>query len=165
MTVPIVVLRPDDGDRLHGLEASVSTNPTTASDWANKLKQPPILALGVQGDGDMLQAMLVASVLLDEADIQDVAVHPACRRKGLATLLIRALAKRAGERGIARLTLDVSETNAGAIALYAGLGFTEDGRRRAYYRDGADAILMSRPVSTFTGLIAPLSASKAHEPD
>lgn len=165
MTVPIVVLRPDDGDRLHGLEASVSTNPTTASDWAIKLKQPSILALGVEGDGDMLQAMIVACLSPEDADIQDVSVHSGARRRGLASALIHSLAKRAGERGIARLTLDVSETNSGAIALYAGLGFTEDGRRRAYYRDGADAILMSRPVSTFTGLIAPLSASKAHEPD
>lgn len=165
MTVPIVVLRPDDGDRLHGLDALVRDHPASAADWAEKLEQPSTLALGMEGGGGMLQAMLVASVLLDEADIQDVAVHPACRRKGLATALIRAMANRAGERGMARLTLEVSEANSGAIALYAGLGFTEDGRRRAYYRDGADAILMSRPVSTFTGLIAPLSPSKAHEPD
>lgn len=165
MTVPIVVLRPDDGDRLHDLDVLVSAHPTGATGWTNKLEQPPILALGIEGDGGKLQAMLIASLQFDDADIQDVAVDPACRRNGLATALIRALANRAGERGIARLTLDVSATNSGALALYAGLGFTEDGRRHAYYRDGTDAILMSRPVSTFTGLIPPLSPSRGHEPD
>ena len=64
---------------------------------------------------------------------------------------MQGLVSRLGERGIARITLDVAEDNAPARALYDRLGFAEDGRRPNYYTTGRDipaaAILMSRNLS------------------
>ena len=45
----------------------------------------------------------------------------------------------------AAATLEVRADNGGALALYARLGFDEVGRRRRYYPDGGDAVLMTRP--------------------
>ena len=39
--------------------------------------------------------------------------------------------------------LDVREGNQPALALYRKVGFTLDGRRRAYYANGEDALMMS----------------------
>jgi N-acetylglutamate synthase len=61
-----------------------------------------------------------------------VAVHPAHRRAGLATAITVALAGAAAGRGAARLYLQVEEDNAGAMALYAGCGFTS--HHRYHYR-------------------------------
>jgi ribosomal protein S18 acetylase RimI-like enzyme len=78
----------------------------------------------------------------DAVDLQRVAVLPALRRRGLARNLLAALVD-----GLAApVLLEVSELNSRAIALYRAEGFTEIGRRRRYYRDGTDAVVMARPV-------------------
>ncbi|MFD9321630.1 GNAT family N-acetyltransferase [Streptomyces sp. NPDC060053] len=52
-----------------------------------------------------------------------VEVDPAQRRRGLATVVMAALAGRALEEGASAAWLQVEERNAGARALYAGMGF------------------------------------------
>ncbi|OQR61723.1 GNAT family N-acetyltransferase [Streptomyces maremycinicus] len=52
-----------------------------------------------------------------------VEVDPARRRRGLATLVMAALARRALEEGASAAWLQVEERNAGARAMYAGMGF------------------------------------------
>jgi ribosomal-protein-alanine N-acetyltransferase len=48
------------------------------------------------------------------------------------------------ERGAVAATLEVRSTNRSAIALYSSFGFGRAGRRRGYYRDGTDALIMWR---------------------
>ncbi|MGW0941692.1 GNAT family N-acetyltransferase [Streptomyces sp. NPDC002623] len=52
-----------------------------------------------------------------------VEVDPAQRRRGLATAVMAALARRALAEGASAAWLQVEEENAGARALYAGMGF------------------------------------------
>ncbi len=54
-----------------------------------------------------------------------VEVAPAHRRQGLATLVMAALAERALQEGASAAYLQVEADNAGARALYDGLGFTD----------------------------------------
>jgi ribosomal-protein-alanine N-acetyltransferase len=45
------------------------------------------------------------------------------------------------------IELEVRASSMSALALYSSLGFTEQGRRRGYYRDPIeDAVLMSAPL-------------------
>jgi len=82
-------------------------------------------------------------VLLDEAHVTNIAVHPEHRRQGLAIALLRELARRAQAQGVTQLTLEVRPSNTGAQALYTKLGFVPRGRRKRYYSDtGEDAIIM-----------------------
>jgi ribosomal-protein-alanine N-acetyltransferase len=83
--------------------------------------------------------------------IMNVAVDPAHRRSGIATALIEGLIERIGDAR-ARYTLEVRESNVGAIALYERYGFRAAGRRRRYYQDnGEDAVIMWRTPSTLVG--------------
>ncbi|MFI7297949.1 GNAT family N-acetyltransferase [Streptomyces sp. NPDC050121] len=59
-----------------------------------------------------------------------VEVDPAQRRKGLATTVMGALARRALEEGASAAWLQVETENAAARAMYAGLGF---GAHHAYH--------------------------------
>lgn len=152
MSHPIVILRSDDGARLAALDAACVDMPADAEDWAAAIDQPSMLALGVEAEDGALAGMLTVSLTPDLADIHDIQVHPSHRRHGIASALLGAALRRAGERGIARMSLDVSAANSGARALYSSFGFSEDGRRARYYRDGSDAILLSRAVSGFAGL-------------
>jgi ribosomal-protein-alanine N-acetyltransferase len=49
-------------------------------------------------------------------------------------------------RGAAAMFLEVAAGNTPALALYAREGFAEVGRRRRYYADGADALVLRRDL-------------------
>jgi ribosomal protein S18 acetylase RimI-like enzyme len=58
------------------------------------------------------------------AGFSAVEVDPAQRRRGLATVVMTALARRALDEGASAAWLQVETDNAGARALYAGMGFS-----------------------------------------
>ncbi len=83
--------------------------------------------------------------VLDEGSIDDVAVLPECRRRGIALAMMEAFCQVAQEEKLAFLTLEVRASNLAAIGLYETLGFGPVGRRRGYYqKPKEDAILMTR---------------------
>ena len=84
-------------------------------------------------------------VVLDEGYINNIAVGEAYRRQGVASALLDVFLRFAEANALAFLTLEVRASNAPAIALYAGHGFEQVGRRKNYYEDPKeDAILMTR---------------------
>ena len=66
-----------------------------------------------------------------EGYIANVAVHPQHRRRGIARKLVCTAIKQGS--ALSRLTLEVRESNAAAIALYESLGFVKDGVRPRFY--------------------------------
>ncbi|MGI9155519.1 MAG: GNAT family N-acetyltransferase [Marmoricola sp.] len=90
---------------------------------------------------------VVVSVAGDVADLQRIAVDPGHRRTGLAHALLEQATDQALTSGAARMLLEASADNTGALAFYTAEGFVEIDRRRCYYRSGADAVVMSRILS------------------
>ncbi|MBI5103875.1 MAG: ribosomal protein S18-alanine N-acetyltransferase [Solirubrobacterales bacterium] len=83
--------------------------------------------------------------------VMNVAIDPVVRRQGIASALLADLFTRVSEED-ARFTLEVRESNAGAIALYEAHGFRAAGIRRRYYQDnGEDALIMWRTPATLRG--------------
>ena len=91
--------------------------------------------------------MIMARIAADEAEILTLAVHPDARRQGLARALLAAAARHAAAHGATELFLEVALRNTAARALYSGAGFAEVGRRRRYYADGDDALVMRLTLS------------------
>ena len=92
--------------------------------------------------------MVLVRVAADEAEILTLAVAPGARRRGLGRRLMQAAAAQAREVGASRLFLEVSSRNAAARALYQSQGFTQAGRRRRYYADGSDALVLVLPLTS-----------------
>lgn len=79
-----------------------------------------------------------------EGYIDNVAVFPELRKKGVGRLLMNSLFKVCRERGAALLSLEVREGNAPAISLYSSLGFQEVGKRRNFYSNPTeDALILT----------------------
>lgn len=90
---------------------------------------------------------VLGRVAAEEAEVLTLAVRPAARRGGAGAALMRALMAEAARRGATVLFLEVAEGNLAARALYAALGAAEAGRRRRYYPDGSDALVLRLPLS------------------
>jgi ribosomal-protein-alanine N-acetyltransferase len=69
----------------------------------------------------------------DEAQINNVAVNPDYRGKGIGEELIRFALDKIRHLGGTFVTLEVRQSNTAAIKLYLKLGFTELGVRKEYY--------------------------------
>ncbi len=77
-----------------------------------------------------------------ETHICTIAVEPACRRCGLAELMMLTMMREAREYANPYMILEYRVTNTGAAALYDKLGFAYVHRRRGYYQDtNEDAIV------------------------
>lgn len=88
---------------------------------------------------------VLARVAGDEAEILTLAVAPAARGRGLGRALLQAVIRKVSEMGAVSLLLEVGADNPAALALYAGLGFTRVGMRKAYY-NGGDALVLRLPL-------------------
>jgi ribosomal-protein-alanine N-acetyltransferase len=108
-----------------------------ADAFATLLGQPGVTALAAADHG-----LLLLRTVAEEAEILTLAVHPSARRRGVGRALVQAAIRTAGPA--AALFLEVAEHNRPARLLYAGAGFRPVGRRRAYYADGSDALVLRR---------------------
>ncbi|MFZ5597601.1 MAG: ribosomal protein S18-alanine N-acetyltransferase [Bacillota bacterium] len=82
-------------------------------------------------------------IVLDEAHITNIAVHPDYRGKGYGRVLLEDLLGRAAVMGALKITLEVRVSNHVARTLYQSMGFIEMGMRKKYYTDNdEDAIIM-----------------------
>lgn len=81
------------------------------------------------------------------ADVMTVAVGPRGRGRGLGTLLLAELERRAGARGADHVLLEVRADNAPARALYDRSGYAVLSTRRRYYQPGdVDALVLRKTL-------------------
>lgn len=102
-----------------------------------------ISLLAAAAEGEPAQGLLIARGASDEAELLTLAVHPTCRRLGLARALLGAAMGALRASGAKQLFLEVEEENAPARGLYQSLGAVMVGRRPGYYEHGADACIFS----------------------
>ena len=131
--------RPEHIKALAALEKECFSDPWP-EDMIGRMADKFAVAL----EGDALMGYIVLSTVLDEGNIDNVAVSPAYRRRGVADVLVADAVARSRDMGLAFLMLEVRAGNEPAIALYRKHGFREVGRRKNYYeKPREDAILMT----------------------
>jgi ribosomal-protein-alanine N-acetyltransferase len=139
-----------DLPQIIALERRVFSTPWSLAMFVLELSKSSGVSLAAL-HGETLVGYLICSRYDTVWHIMNVAVDPKLRRLGIATALLSELIERIDDPR-ARFTLEVRESNTGAIALYEGYGFRAAGRRRRYYQDnGEDAVVMWRTPSTLAG--------------
>ena len=133
-----------DLDPIVAIENAVYPTPWSRSMFAGELAKPSSVSLGAfDAEVGGLVAYLIVSRYVDAWHIMNVAVHPECRRQGVASRLLDELFELTAGDPRRGYTLEVRVSNATAIALYERFGFEPSGLRRGYYTDNReDALIM-----------------------
>lgn len=85
------------------------------------------------------------SCILDEGYITNIAVLPQYRNKGVGTALLNRVFSLARDLALSFISLEVRESNQGAISLYKKLGFKQEGKRKSFYTNPKeDALIMTK---------------------
>jgi ribosomal-protein-alanine N-acetyltransferase len=144
---------PLDGDPdLEGVlsvEAESFTNPWTREMYAWELQNRSVCHIYVVRTPDCRVAGFCAFWLVfDEIHINNVAIRPRYRGRGIGTALMQRVFEEAGRLGARRATLEVRASNTGARRLYERLGFRVTATRRNYYSSPVeDALILWRDDS------------------
>lgn len=117
-------------------------SPWSPNAYARELLKQTTYCWVAEVEGRLAGSLTMWEVVGD-AEIANVAVHPDFWRQGIARALMQTALDKVAELGFERVMLEVRASNEAAKSLYRAFGFVEDGRRRAYYVNGEDAILMS----------------------
>lgn len=147
--ISIRPMRMDDLDSVMSIDGLSFSMPWPESAYRHELRKNPAAALWVAEikhpiGGDQVIGMIVVWLILDEAHIATLAVHPDFRRKGVGAQLLEAALIEAKNRGAREAMLEVRASNYIAQALYKDYGFEVVHRRLRYYRDNnEDALLMN----------------------
>ena len=137
---------PADLDGVLAIEAASFNNPTTREWYEGELKRPDVCFIYVMRTPDHPVAAFCAFWLVaGQAHINNLAVRPELRGRGLGTQLLEAITVEAAHLGADILTLEVRRSNEPARRLYERAGFYQDGLRKNYYTNPVeDALILSR---------------------
>ena len=120
-------------------------HPWTRADYERELQDPARCFLYVVRVAGAIVGYCSFWRIFDEIHLNNFAVHPAHRRRGLGRALLAYVLAEAEAFGAPNATLEVRASNTAALALYDAGGFARAGLRRAYYTHPVeDALILWR---------------------
>lgn len=135
---------------VHEIDVLSFTLPWPEKSFRFELTENPstlaLVAEVVSADTNTLViGMSIVWLVIDEAHIATIAIHPEFRGFGYGKKLLAETLRQSIQRGAIMATLEVRENNLLAQQMYTKFGFMIVGRRSRYYKDNnEDAILMTR---------------------
>ena len=117
--------------------------------FADASSSAPRLILVAIADDEATIGFVAARQVSLEWELENIVVSRRAREKGVGATLLTELLSRARNSAGESVFLEVRESNTAARALYAKLGFQENGRRKDYYSNPAeDAVLYSKTLKS-----------------
>ena len=132
-----------DAPAIANLEKLCFSDPWSEKSIASEVNNPLSYWL-VAEENREIAGYVGSQSVLDAADMMNLAVNPAYRRKGIGEALVNALTQYLVQNNIIALLLEVRVSNLPAIALYEKLGFVQVGRRPKYYHNPREDALILR---------------------
>ena len=137
---------PSDLDAVLAIEAESFTSPWTREMYLAELENVGVsFCYLARDDSGVILGFCSFWRVLDELHINNLAVAPMYRRRGIGTGLLTYVLNEGAKLGAHRATLEVRRSNDVARHLYERLGFATAGVRRAYYTNPVeDALVLWR---------------------
>jgi ribosomal-protein-alanine N-acetyltransferase len=134
-----------DLDGVLEIEHLSFTNPWTREMYESELANSRVSRVYVLREDDHVRGFCSLWLILDEIHINNLAIHPAARGRGLGTRLLGRVLEEGAREGARRATLEVRRSNEAARRLYRRMGFELVGTRRNYYSSPVeDALILWR---------------------
>ena len=144
--ISILPFKAEDAKDIAELEKLCFSSPWTSRMLTDSASLPYAVYYTAYVDGKIAGYAGMYAVS-GEGTINNIAVFPAFRRRGVASALIEKLAERGKSLGLSKLTLEVRASNSAACALYEKNGFYRVGLRRGYYTaPKEDAVLLDKDL-------------------
>lgn len=132
-----------DLDAVTAIEAATFPRPWPRDSFAHELTENVAARYFVAEVGGKVIGFAGSWIIIDEAEITNVAILEAYRGHGYGRKLMTAVMQYAANLGAICVTLEVRVSNVTAQNLYKSLGFFKVNVRKKYYEDnGEDALLM-----------------------
>lgn len=141
--IDIVKMQAEHCRNVAELEAAYFSLPWSESAIRSELENPLAFWLVAVVDAKVVGYVGSQSVM-DEADMMNLAVDAAYRRKGIGRQLVNTLISNLKDMRVRSLTLEVRVSNSSAIALYNDMGFEKIGCRPGYYQKPKEDALILR---------------------
>lgn len=145
--ITICPMSGDDLEQILRIEEASFPSPWLHQHFLDELASPHAFPLSAFDADGRLVGFICPMLLLDEGHIMDVAVDPEFRGRGVGRLLVQRVLDDCRDGGASFVSLEVRVSNRAAISLYRTMGFVETGRRKRYYKDGEDALMMEYIIS------------------
>jgi ribosomal-protein-alanine N-acetyltransferase len=147
--IRIRAMQIEDLQQVHAIDTGSFSMPWPLSSYRFELLENPSSMLWVAEASSpemasVVVGMVVVWMIMEEAHIATIAVHPAYRGRGIGRQLLAHSLQEAVLKGATQATLEVRASNEVAQNLYLELGFQIVGRRPKYYQDNLeDALIMT----------------------
>lgn len=148
----VLVERVTDAGDLDGVievERASFHNPTTREWYESELERPDVCYVYVARTEEARVAGFCAFWrVADQIHINNLAVRPELRGRGVGRVLLRRALEEAERMGAVHATLEVRRSNEPARRLYEGAGFKLVGVRASYYTHPIeDALILARETA------------------
>ena len=124
------------------LEKLLYKDPWNESNYESEIAHNDYAYMYVLEENDVILGYAGFWLSYEYATITKVSINPALQSKGLGYYLFNVVMNIALELGATSFSLEVRESNLKAQNLYSKSGYTKQGKRKGYYSDGEDAIVM-----------------------
>jgi [ribosomal protein S18]-alanine N-acetyltransferase len=136
-----------DLDQVMAIERASFTMPWTLDTFRGLLRRADANLFVAEVAGGLVVAYAAVWMVVDQAELGDIAVAAEWRRRGIARRLMDAVLEHVARRGVREIFLEVRPSNHEARRLYERYGFVAIGRRKNYYSSPReDALVLRREV-------------------
>lgn len=139
----VILATEKDNALLARLEAACFAPPWSAQSCGHEIRYAQVFIL-YQDNIPVGYASLGSSG--DQAELRRMAILPEHRGQRLGHRLLAEIVGMSRRQGFREILLEVAEGNLPALALYTSFGFIKYHRRKKYYSDGSDALLLKLPL-------------------
>ena len=147
LTLKIRPAEEKDIDSIAALEPLCFDDPWTPQMIRSDVMDLPFSTYVLGEVDEKLVGYVGIMVVRDECQVNNVAVHPDYRKKGIGGTLLKTALSFAKKNGAEEAFLEVREGNDDAISLYESMGFKRLGVRKGYYENnGENAVVMRKDL-------------------
>ena len=135
-----------DSDLCYELDANTMSL-WSKKQWTNEFKKEGTKIYGLSLENFVI-GICVLQFVLDEAHINYFVVNQNYRKRGFGSYFMSFLIEKCKELNIKKLLLEVSQNNLIAENFYNRFDFYNVGTRKNYYKDGSNALLKEKKLTT-----------------